>query len=52
MKKLNMSKNYLFLKFLTKTTDRSIKDDSRVITREHGKRGYRMVERTRRRFGR
>jgi len=52
MKKLNMNKNYLFLKFLTKTTDRSIKEDPRVITREHEKRGYRMVERIGRRFGR
>ena len=33
MKKLNVRKNYLFIKFLTKTTDRSIKDDPRVITR-------------------
>jgi len=33
VKKLNVSKNYLFLKFLTKTTDRSIKENPRVITR-------------------
>jgi len=52
MKKLNVSKNYLFIKFLTKITDRSIKENPRVITREHEKRGHRMVERTGRRFGR
>ena len=41
-----MNKNYLFIKFLTKITDRSIKEDYWVMTREHEKRGHRMVERT------
>jgi len=50
MKKMNVSKNYLFIKFLTKITDRSIKEDFRMITREHEKRGHRMVERTGQRF--
>jgi len=50
MKKMNVGKNYLFIKFLTKITDRSIKEDSRVITREHEKRDHRMVERTGQRF--
>ena len=30
---MNINKNYLFIKFLTKITDRSIKENPRVITR-------------------
>jgi len=37
---------------IPKITDRSIKEDPRVITREHERKGHRMVERVGRRLGR